>query len=333
MSTHNSVPILRFSEMLGISSRSVIWASGGIGEPTSFNAKAGRIIINIIEGEPDSTTLVVDCLGLFQLQPHAFAFVEEAIIRHQTRLVLINAAQCGRSFQLALERLNVRTESVRATGDTFIFTPIGVTFAEFDIHDLHNSWARIGRKTYEEVVRRSFRPFESGRTRLQSTPLMASGIFNARGIISNPVDFVAITVGLTEMVERMIKEGPPTTNYRILSVSLRASPFAFAVGQFLSHDVEIVDHMGPNMKILEEYTLNSLKGKGPYCYIGDFTIGCSEIRVAETYAIAKGARIQTAAVIGSALDSEEYPFSGKFESLVNLGRIRDSETYPLIDRE
>ena len=50
-----------------------------------------------------------------------------------------------------------------------------------------------------------------------------------------------------------------------------AAALAFMKGEPL--DLEIVDHMGPKLAILEEHHLNRVRRNLDYIYVGDFVVG------------------------------------------------------------
>jgi hypothetical protein len=165
-------------------------------------------------------------------------------------------------------------------------------------------------------------------TRLNSTPIRSTGVFNARELIGNPKKFSLIALQMAERLEFLIQKYRPP-NPCVLAVSLRGSPIAAAAAFLASPrlDVEIVDHMGPKQAVLEGYSVNTFRSRVNYIYIGDFAIGGTEIKVASSYACALGSHVTSALMVGSLLEPNEYGMSIPIESLVSLKECRGDVRY------
>ena len=94
--------------------------------------------------------------------------------------------------------------------------------------------------------------------------------------------------------------------------------------------IDIGDHMGPKYRILEEPSLRSNLIEEDYIFIGDFVVGGTELRIAQTYARSKGSVIKHAVLIGCMLDSEEYNMDFDISCLVKLRDCCSEDKFPLI---
>jgi hypothetical protein len=164
--------------------------------------------------------------------------------------------------------------------------------------------------------------------RMESTLLWANGVFDARVLISNPSTFTWVCLAMADQLDGLLaRENVPPGPKRLLSVSLRGSPFAAAASLISQAQlpVEIVDHMGPKHRILEEHRLERLGEQAQYIFFGDFVVGGTELKVAMTYAHTRECSLNHAVVIGALKEPKDYFASSGIEvlPLVSLPQVHD----------
>ena len=170
---------------------------------------------------------------------------------------------------------------------------------------------------------------------LPSTAILATGEFDAGKIISKPDNFFWLAFSLSDLVEDFVKE--INIKYhdefvcRLISVSLRGSPFAAAISLLTSPEIkyDTVDHLGPKHKLFDIEFFDKLKlstkEKVRYIYFGDFIIGGTELKIAQTYSQIYGYELKHAVVIGSYFNETRYLPGVEVKSLVKLNKLGISE--------
>lgn len=266
---------------------------------------------------------MLDCLGIESVADHALDSWN--VLSSFGTVILLNVDPIKAAITREFPNVSVE-DGVAVLGNESGMTPKAVAA-------LHASARKCEQQYIEQLVTESFVKHPNGPQRLSSTPLLTNGVFNAASIISDPSAFMWVSIKLAEEVnrildtERFYRYLNAIPNLRLLAVSLRASPFAVAVGLLTAKKVEIVDHMGPMRKIIEEHDTLQLARCRTYIYIGDFVVGGTEIRVAQTYAQGRSSTVNQAVVIGSVLHPQEYAGDCELHSLVNLKTVYPSATY------
>lgn len=167
--------------------------------------------------------------------------------------------------------------------------------------------------------------------RLESTPLKTNGVFDAREIISDPNKFAWVCLLLSDKLLSYLEQKKLVSNFSIMAVSLRGSPFAAGVALLTrsQHTLEIIDHMGPRHQILEDLPHKFSAPPKIFIYIGDFMVGGTEVKIADTYARSKGAKVICALLIGSLLDSKEFQTNIDIDRLVSLRDCQVNLSYSI----
>lgn len=309
----------------------ITWHANPILQPAVFTSAAGTKLRQCIEAH-QYLPVVLNCSGISTIEDHALGTIREHLSLVERCIAFIvqgNNEQLIKEIQSELKDAKICVESV---GDyQVLFYGNNRCVAE-PIKSILDSLIAEVEKTerdfINQIVRDSYKEFVEPK-RLDSTPLWATGVLNARSLISDPKSFIWISLLLTDLFQKVIEEAHPITN-RILAVSLRGSPFAAAI-RVLAHgfspSLEIIDHIGPKHEVLEGYIgKNNMEG-GEYILIGDFVIGGTEIKVARAYAMARGACLKNAIAIGSYLSGNDYDQNVRLQSLVCISSIVPQLSY------
>lgn len=306
-----------YSRMVGIA-----WNANRLLQPTVLTADAGGALLECAKNKRPEVPVVLNCKGISTIEDHALSGFEDYLkSTGRQAIVLIPASQDQLGKEVDSELGEVFTQKYR----------IGATHAHVygksdrtacQIETIIEQSKQLEQSYVSAVIKESYRAFDQPE-RLESTPLIASGVLNARSLISDPKKFIWISLLLADAFQAVVNEAKPRT-IRILAVSLRGSPFAAAVrvlSDTLSPTLEIVDHIGPRHEVLEDHRFVCDFTGGEYVLVGDFVIGGTEIKIARAYALAKGATLNNAIAIGSFLEPSAYSQTVTLRSLVQLSTV------------
>lgn len=292
----------------------LIWRCQGLNFPTTVRMASAKELAKIMKVIKDPKILVVNFKHVSTIESHSFTDLAENIKSSGVYLACTHADQVVTQIKSQLEGCNYLNN---ADLGLHVFCYGEMPEKEVLINSIGETEAYEVRHM-KYLVEKSFTKHPNGFKRLRSTPLLANGIFNARKLSSDPETFREIVLYLLDKLNDEIERSQPTREVRLLSVSLRASAFAGALALLSGQQIEIVDHMGPELKIFEEYSLRNEDAPVDYILIYDFVIGGAEIKIAQTYAYAKGSRVSHALGIGKALKNGLYGSDITVSSLVDI---------------
>ena len=312
--------------------KALTWVANDGLSPNMVQHDAGEALASVLRAPRGSKPFVVNLQGILEVSEYAMNDVKKVIEDKKSPLVLLNG-----------DRLQTRLDAELGSPDAFYKNvdcrvyggnQIDAKTAESIVRDA----VALEENTVRRIVKDCYRRFPKPQ-RLHSTPLLASGVFDARTIISDRVQFIWTVLVMAERLERALEhfesqippdKVPLVVPSRILAVSLRASPLAAALSMISSRElsVEIVDHMGPKHAILEEHSFANASRGIHYVYVGDFLIGGTELKTAQMYAISKGCRVGCAVILGHWLPITDYEenMGTRLTSLVDLSSCRDDTT-------
>lgn len=293
--------------------------------PSLCTSAAGARLLDWMKAASVDLPLVLNCAGISTIEDHALSAIETYLTTNESAIAFIvenQNDQLIREIESELRRVKVCSDAVNGA-QILIYGSRPRTAALRSMLDrVTREAADLEIEFVKRAVRDSYKDFLLPQ-RLDSTPLLASGVLNARALISDPAKFTWVSLLLTKLFEQVIEKSRPRTN-RILAVSLRGSPFAAAVrllANGCSPSLEVIDHIGPTHDVLEATVGQRDMYKGEYVLVGDFVIGGTELKVARAYAMSQGAVIKNAIAIGSYLPGNLYDKHIKLESLVNLAAV------------
>ncbi len=193
-----------------------------------------------------------------------------------------------------------------------------------DALDLENVWLA-------KQIKKTYRKYEKVQ-RLSSTPLLATGEFNASKILSDPYKYKWVVSCLAESINSILQVEKPHS-YTIIAASLRGAAIAGAIWELLyfsnKGSLHIVDHMGPRHDLLE-LPKHQDKINSTYCiYVGDFMIGGTEAKIVNSYCNFLGGKLRHAFVIGKYIREDNLGRDLRLHSLVNLQDCIENLSYSL----
>lgn len=318
-------PLLDHPEFIYTRLTAVAWHANLSLRPTLFSTNAGIYLHQLIESEHPELPVLLNCAGISTIEDHALGQLRDYLLATERCVAFLVHSN---NKQLAIEidsELQGVTKSIESVGDHQIMfygkSRDVVSPFQSKLGILVEDSSKLECEFARKAVGECYKSFKGKPEILDaSTPLLATGILNARTLIADPKKFVWISLLLTDLFQQVIEEAEPKTN-QILAISLRGSPFAAAIrilSLSFSPTLEIVDHIGPKHELLEgRIGRNEMYG-GEYVLVSDFVIGGTEIKVARAYAIAQGATLKHAISIGAYLDDLDYGGTVKLRSLVSI---------------
>lgn len=175
--------------------------------------------------------------------------------------------------------------------------------------------------------------FEEGDVFLSSTPLKASGKFNANDIMYDPFIFRWLISLMTEKIKSICKE-KTLNEIAIVTSSLRGAVLAGAIKEIIDYSIPvktftIFDHIGPNMDFIRCPTEYDMDVTCSAIHIGDFSIAGTELKITKAFCSILGGRITDSFVIGKYTEKEEIS-DIKIHSLVSLSECNVNLKYELV---
>lgn len=312
MDNLSDLPIHIDSDFIYLRMVALTWIANYGYMPQEVQANSGELLTKIIKNYEPEKAIVINFYGVVHLADHSLDKVSKILDELKRKIIIINSQQI---FDQLNSYIKAKPQEILPDKTIIVYPDDNL-----EIKDIFKEIVKIENNIIKKIVKSSYIPF-SDMKRLQSTPVNASGIFNARKIISNRKDFIWTCLIMSESLTDLMDKYKPSY-YRLLAVSLRGSPFAGALGILNSIDIEIIDHMGPYLKILEGYSLRIYQEDINYIYIGDFILFGTEVKIAETYVAARNCIISHGLVIGSLYNPEDYHYEDrdhtKIHSLVKL---------------
>src|SRR6185437_2895019 len=178
--------------------------------------------------------------------------------------------------------------------------------------------------------------------RLNSTILSTNVEFDAAKIISEPQVFIWVCPFIADRLNDLIKENfevagdnfnPNAPPIKLLSVSLRGSPFASAVSYLINKGYDTIDHLGPKHKLFDVELFENFKKGVQYIYVGDFMVGGTEVKIAKAYSELLGCELNHAVVLSSLLEPDVFKDIVNLCPLTMIREIIHDAEYKLIEVE
>lgn len=317
----------------------LIWRCNGLQFPNKLQASAGQVLADIIDNG-NEMPLIINCSKITSIANYSLETVIQKIHSSKRKVFFLYSSGIGEELRNLLKEFN--SIAIKSYSNTYFeYNSGSIDFqAETDCIIANSTVNVIGlckNATDDEIKRvkgflsKCFTN-EGKFSRLKSTPILTNGVFNARKIISKPNVFIQTCLLLNEKASFVINNSKPY-KARIISVSLRASAFAGIIGQLNKIYVEIVDHMGPKYKLLENSKLSFDEQDFEYLFIGDFLIGGTEMKIANTYAHFKGSIIKDAIFLASLFDHKDYESDINISTLIpdKLKEINTEVEYKLFN--
>ncbi len=297
----------------------IIWHASGLTNPTFLNFSAVEILNIIYKEINDDRPLVINCKNVDRIVEHSLDLFFDVVFNSPKRkVVFINYEKIkeeivGHLYQTHRDYFVYSDSSILSIGKEYSneFDKLIEKADNYELEFIHN------------IICTSFSFFDSTHEKFQqlySTNFLINGEFDATNIISNPKNFLWISLRLADVFLKiksdLEKENASSkffkqSDIKILAVSLRGAPFASSISLLTNTPLSLIDHLGPNHYVLNYEFSEYSKRYTSYIYVGDFVFGGTEIKMAQTYIRMINSELKYAISVGSLLD--ENLFTKKFE--------------------
>lgn len=265
--------------------------------------------------------ILINCNGVRDVHDHSL----DALIKYQKEnnldIILFSNDRVHRITKYCNEHINGNEYAEKVDYSFYYMNVSKICSSEFN--KLVDTVLNLENDKIKNLIGESFIPCPQV---LSSTPLEASGQFNANELISNPNQFRWLILLLVEKISSVINQSS-MSSYSIVASSLRGACIAGVVKEFLhfTHDVNFVlfDHLGPNHDLVD-HPLNLKKTLRENCiYIGDFLIAGTELKITEAYCNFMSGNLKHAFVLGKYTKKSVL---GNHVSLHSLVELRECVT-------
>lgn len=317
----------------------LIWESNGLNTPFNLDINTGKNLSKIYLHTEKNKPLVINCSGLLDSDDHSFSSIFQLIDSNDRPLYFLNSKDLKVRFDSLIKEF--------IKNDIHIIYPDKKTLVisrkkdYFSIESLYNSCSEIEDDLIKEYVYNSFELFEDNAiNRLPSTPIVGTGVYNSNNLISEPKAFMWLSIKISNKLNEILStrelDSEDAPEIKLLTVSMRSSPFAAAVGLLNNIEIEVIDHLGPKYKIFDIDEVEAIFWSDnfiEYIYIGDFAFGGTEIKIAQSIASLTGCKLDKALVIGNLIPTENFEDSFQLHSLINLQNLNDNAKFALFENE
>jgi hypothetical protein len=315
---HTSFVVLRL--------QAAIWIKNGLISISNLTSDAGNYIFHTYQNVETDKPLVIDCKGVLNVIDHSWDSLFKQIGILKRSVIFINAKSIEEKIRNNYKEYCEQSECHLnlASSMVVIYHRVQPSLTNIlrDVEIIYNQYIK-------SIVLGCFCHHKEGKKLLKSTPILADGEYNANKIIHQPNSFLWTSIALYDYVEKIIdsekigKELP----VRLLSVSLRSSPFAAVISVLLDIPLVTIEFFGPSRRSLDEQKY--LKGgKFEFIYIGDFTFGGTEIRMSQMFSFYNNSKLEHAVVFGSLLKPITFP-DFKLHPMFDLKELNPSVEYSL----
>lgn len=304
-------PIIVHSKFIYVKLQALIWRGDGLRSPQILHPSTGKMLKAIHELEPDKP-LIINSINVISVEHYSLSWFEEI---KTCQILFFNASAIQDDLKKWITDNNTKTEF----GGTFTSNDSLIEFIELGLSEEEDEIQKIIEKSFIHNPGKEMK-------RLSSTPIKSNGIYNAREIIRKPNAFSFLTVQMALGLQGLISECK-ASRPRIIALSIRSSAFAAAVSLLTESKIELIDHIGPNFKMLEGTKFNFKDPKDDYFILADYVLGGTELKSANAIASYSGCSIKGAIAIGTLLKPEEYNLPFKLIALSSrqLNEIGDAK--------
>ncbi len=311
----------------------VIWRINGPTRIKNVDDAAGQELADLLyKTKDDFKPWVFDFKGVVDDTDGSLAYMFVKMIELKKEIHFINCEAVRQKIRNLYDEYKIGEGSMLTEVDTNMFVikhgNLRMERRRPQLIDEINSFID---KDISSMVEAAFVPNPHGEYRpLSSTPILATGQYDASKIISNPAHFPWVCLRLADLVEDAIVSNK-LLNTCLLSVSLRSSPFANAISLLLDIGMKTIDHLGPFHKVWDfESFYQTGYPNTNYIFIGDFIVGGTELKLAHLFSKYCESDLYHAVVIGNVIDTSRYA-QYKVKSLLSIRELHSACKYKLFE--
>ena len=291
--------------------QNIVWVTRGLGLSYMIEKDGGDMLAKIVQEVNPEKPLVVNFCRINEIDDHALdSFFDSVLATNRTVIILE-----GNHLFAKIETLK-KGKSIPTTNDPGNrIIKIG-TETNIDFDAIERERIELMKNFVTTSVKNCFEKFPEER-RMSSTPILTNGEFNSNRLIYDVKTFMWLTTFMADELQKIINNCQKP-QIKLLCASLRGAPFAASLAMLLKVPVDTIDHLGPKHKVFDKKFLSRLEKGTNYIFIGDFSIGGTEIKIAKTYTEFKSCNLNHALVIGNYIDSSHFKSDFELSALLDL---------------
>jgi len=311
----------------------IVWTTNGPSRIKNIDHAAGQCLKKIVlDNVEKKVPLVIDMRGIVAFTDGSMNDLIKEICNQSVEAHFVGSIPIHPGLQgLYRETKGISTAKMAIQEDKFVIHSDGLQLRSSSTEISHSIREYLDSEI-KEMVKNTFVPNPGHQLRaLSSTPILATGQYDASIIVSNPEKFVWVCTRMADVVEDLIKS-KRIRNAQLLSVSLRASPFASAISLLIDVEMRTIDHLGPIQKVWDYGAFTRFGSREVnYIFIGDFIVGGTELKMAHLFAKYSSSTVENAVVLGTVLDSERYE-GYSIHSITPLKGLNEHCEYNLFEK-
>jgi len=322
-----------------IYTRALLFTWESDSNPSSFSETNGQFFVNqfnkFIECS-SSETVVINCNHICDIDDHALKAINTLIKGSKLNFIFYSSD----SNHVFCEYLEEHFEGSDLNTDSRTLNSCNRFFKIEQNQSINDICLTTIKKNAENIEKRAITKLIASsyviagdNFKLSSTPLKATGHFNANMINSQPSSFRWIVSIMSEVIHQEVTKSK-FISYTIVASSLRGVTIAASVREVLHYvsnaGFHIFDHFGPKHDLKELPIRRAFKEKEQCIYVGDFLIGGTEVKLTQTYCNSLGGELSKAFVLGKYTKSNNLGHNIAIQSLVQLSDCITDLRYELV---
>jgi len=322
-----------------IYTRALLFTWESDSNPSSFSETNGQFFVSqfnrFIECS-SSETVVINCNHISDIDDHALNAINE-LVRESKLNFIFYSSDSTHAFceylEAHFENSDLNTDSRTLNScNRFFKIEQNQSINNVCLTKIKEEAEKIEKKAVTKLIASSYVKTDDD-FKLSSTPLKATGHFNANMINSQPSSFRWIVSIMSEVIQQEVTKSQ-FMSYTIVASSLRGVTIAASVREVLHYvsnvGFHIFDHFGPKHDLKKLPISRTFKEKEQCIYVGDFLIGGTEVKLTQTYCSSLGGELSKAFVLGKYTKSNKLGHNIAIQSIVQLSDCITDLKYELV---
>lgn len=300
---------------------------------TNFSETNGEFFVSQLDKNLkvlDINTIVVNCNNVLDIDDH---FIDP-ILKYQKDkgldIILYSDDSSIKLPKYCSEHIDNNGVNVfLREGERGVYYFCSNSISSSKLSELIDEAELLEQKKVVNLIKESY---SEKKQELSSTPLLASGIFNATKLLSDPSKFRWLTLLMVDGITKcLMKERAASCS--IVSSSLRGASIAGSVREIIHFlvptELFLFDHIGPKHDFNFNPNHKEIKPNSLCIYIGDFLIAGTELKVTQAYCNLFSGKIDYAFVLGKYTRKDKLCGDINVHSLVQLKECVSNLKYEL----
>ena len=320
-------------------SRALLFSWESDSNPTSLTQTNGQYFLKRAQemlAVHSCKVLLLNCNLVSDVDDHFIKPLIELVMQKKLSIVFYSSDKQNELISHLEEHLSEQdypNQLTKRSSGTRFFHFYSEKLCEAKWDEIKENAEKLELDSIKKLVHSAFVSVGDG-IKLSSSPIHASGHFNATKLLSHPEKYRWIVLLLSELVNRVLIENKQSPQFAIVAGSLRGSILAGAIKEILDYIWEpkfiIFDHLGPKHNFSQNPRQEKLPKDFPCIYIGDFMIGGTELKLAQVHTSLLGGNLNIAFLVGKYTQLNTLNDQIGLNSLVQLSDCCPDLSYKLV---